>query len=100
MAKLICAGVGRKEYLSAGISSAAAIKFLPTCWAFCRNAFATGDDCAAATHGRRVTARAVRTRSMVGSCVERWLMLCFRVGSVQCRIRNADLLTVLAFPRP
>src|SRR5438552_17881204 len=56
----ICAGVGLKEYLSAGISSAAAMRFFATSASFSRNAVATGLFCANARAGARHIARVTR----------------------------------------
>ena len=42
--KLICAGVGLKPYLPAGISSAAATRFFAARWLIERKASATGDE--------------------------------------------------------
>src|SRR6185437_6221639 len=58
--KLICAGVGLKLYLSAGIASAAATRFFPILLAWSRNASDTGFDCAIASPGARAAARPAR----------------------------------------
>src|SRR5580698_1111042 len=55
--KVICAGVGLYEYLSAGISSADATRFFSACAMLRRNASAVGDDWAAPATGRDARAR-------------------------------------------
>src|SRR5580698_10552959 len=82
--KVICAGVGAKENLSAGIRSAAAVRCFASLLAKSRNASATGADWAAATPGRRAKATA-RSETRIGMAprLEETLMLRWVTPKVQ-----------------